>query len=92
MPTSGWCSRPAAVRALSPSGEAASFISARSDDYRAVRARADRGCPVPVIGGGFIGSEITAALVGDGCSVTMVFPGAGIGGRRLSAGAWRWRD
>ena len=55
------------------------------DDYRRVRARADAGARFVVIGGGFIGSEITAALVGDGCSVTMVFPGAGIGGRVFPA-------
>jgi 3-phenylpropionate/trans-cinnamate dioxygenase ferredoxin reductase subunit len=51
------------------------------DDYRRVRGRADAGARFVVIGGGFIGSEITAALVGDGCSVTMVFPGSSIGGR-----------
>jgi 3-phenylpropionate/trans-cinnamate dioxygenase ferredoxin reductase component len=55
------------------------------DDYRRVRARADAGARFVVIGGGFIGSEITAALVGDGCSVSMVFPGAGIGGRVFPA-------
>ena len=56
------------------------------DDYRRVRARADAGARFVVVGGGFIGSEITAALVGDGCSVTMVFPGAGIGGRVFPPG------
>src|SRR5205085_12429942 len=34
-----------------------------------------------VIGGGFIGSEIAAALTWSGCSVTMVFPEQGIGAR-----------
>src|SRR4051812_24369544 len=48
------------------------------DDYRAVRARAHDGASVVVIGGGFIGSEIAAALSANGCRVTMVFPEAGI--------------
>jgi NADPH-dependent 2,4-dienoyl-CoA reductase/sulfur reductase-like enzyme len=34
-----------------------------------------------VIGGGFIGSEIAAALAGNGCAVTIVFPEDGIGSR-----------
>jgi 3-phenylpropionate/trans-cinnamate dioxygenase ferredoxin reductase subunit len=32
-----------------------------------------------VIGGGFIGSEIAAALASNGVEVTMIFPGSGIG-------------
>ena len=39
-----------------------------------------------VIGGGFIGSEIAAALVGAGVNVTMVFPEHGIGARLFPAG------
>jgi NADPH-dependent 2,4-dienoyl-CoA reductase/sulfur reductase-like enzyme len=38
-----------------------------------------------VIGGGFIGSEIAAALALNGCSVTMVFPEPGIGWRIFPA-------
>jgi len=38
-----------------------------------------------VIGGGFIGSEIAAALALNGCAVTMVFPEAGIGARIFPA-------
>jgi NADPH-dependent 2,4-dienoyl-CoA reductase/sulfur reductase-like enzyme len=38
-----------------------------------------------VIGGGFIGSEIAAALSGAGCDVTIVFPEAGIGARLFPA-------
>ena len=34
-----------------------------------------------MIGGGFIGSEIAAALTLNGCAVTMVFPEPGIGAR-----------
>src|SRR3954447_6901356 len=43
------------------------------DDYRRLRALGD-GSHVLVIGGGFIGSEIAAALTGNGARVTMVFP------------------
>jgi 3-phenylpropionate/trans-cinnamate dioxygenase ferredoxin reductase component len=48
------------------------------DDYRGVRGRAVEGARFAVVGGGFIGSELAAALVGAGCSVTMVFPEPGI--------------
>jgi NADPH-dependent 2,4-dienoyl-CoA reductase/sulfur reductase-like enzyme len=51
------------------------------DDYRAVRETATEGARFVVIGGGFIGSEIAAALVGAGVHVTMVFPEPGIGFR-----------
>ena len=39
-----------------------------------------------MIGGGFIGSEIAAALVGNGCRVTMLFPEPGIGFRLFPLG------
>jgi NADPH-dependent 2,4-dienoyl-CoA reductase/sulfur reductase-like enzyme len=55
------------------------------DDYRYLRARADRGARFCVIGGGFIGSEIAAALAIDGCSVTIVFPEPDIGARIFPA-------
>jgi NADPH-dependent 2,4-dienoyl-CoA reductase/sulfur reductase-like enzyme len=55
------------------------------DDYRRLRARAGDGLRVAVIGGGFIGSEITAALATHGCDVTIVFPDAGIGARLFPA-------
>ncbi len=51
------------------------------DDYLKLRALADRKPEVIVIGGGFIGSEIAAALAMSGCRVTMVFPDRGIGAR-----------
>jgi NADPH-dependent 2,4-dienoyl-CoA reductase/sulfur reductase-like enzyme len=51
------------------------------DDYRRLRQVADEGAHVAVIGGGFIGSELTAGLVGNGCRVTMLFPEPGIGHR-----------
>jgi NADPH-dependent 2,4-dienoyl-CoA reductase/sulfur reductase-like enzyme len=56
------------------------------DDYRALRARVGKGESAVVIGGGFIGSEIAAALTANGCRVTMVFPEDGIASRILPAG------
>ena len=50
-------------------------------DYHRLREVAGEGAHVVVIGGGFIGSELAAGLVGNGCRVTMLFPEAGIGHR-----------
>lgn len=50
------------------------------DDYQRLRATAERGERFAVIGGGFIGSEIAAALAMTGARVTMLFPEGGIGG------------
>jgi NADPH-dependent 2,4-dienoyl-CoA reductase/sulfur reductase-like enzyme len=55
------------------------------DDYRKVRSRAGDGTSFIVVGGGFIGSEIAAALTNAGSRVTMVFPEAGIGARLFPA-------
>jgi len=55
------------------------------DDYRRLRALADGGARFLVIGGGFIGSEIAAALAMNARSVTMVFPEPGIGARIFPA-------
>jgi 3-phenylpropionate/trans-cinnamate dioxygenase ferredoxin reductase subunit len=52
-------------------------------DYRRVRAQAVEGTHFVVVGGGFIGSEIAAALTGAGCRVTMIFPTPGIASRLL---------
>jgi NADPH-dependent 2,4-dienoyl-CoA reductase/sulfur reductase-like enzyme len=51
------------------------------DDYRRLRETVSEGAHVAVIGGGFIGSEIAAGLVGNGARVTMIFPEPGIGFR-----------
>jgi NADPH-dependent 2,4-dienoyl-CoA reductase/sulfur reductase-like enzyme len=51
------------------------------DDYHRVRDVAGESAHVAVIGGGFIGSELAAGLVGNGCRVTMLFPEPGIGYR-----------
>lgn len=58
------------------------FIYFRTyDDYRRLREVSGSGRRVAVIGGGFIGSEIAAALALTGTSVVMLFPQAGIGAR-----------
>ena len=51
------------------------------DDYHRLRALAGDGARIAVVGGGFIGSEIAAALASAGCQVTIVFPEEGIGAR-----------
>src|SRR5215218_8418827 len=50
-------------------------------DYQRLRQEAARGRRFAVIGGGFIGSEIAAALTMNGKEVVMIFPEAGIGSR-----------
>jgi len=55
------------------------------DDYRRLRAAADARRRFAVIGGGFIGSEVAAALRLQGCEVAMVIPEAGIGARVFPA-------
>ena len=53
-----------------------------TDDYRRLRGYAVEGARIAVVGGGFIGSELAAALAGVGCKVSMLFPGASIGSGR----------
>ena len=55
------------------------------DDYHRLRELTGDGVRVAVVGGGFIGSEIAAALATNGCDVTIVFPGPGIGARLFPA-------
>src|SRR5918995_488295 len=50
-------------------------------DYQRLRQEAERGQRFAVIGGGFIGSEIAAALAMNGKDVVMILPEAGIGSR-----------
>lgn len=51
------------------------------DDYRRLRELVNAGAHFVVIGGGFIGSEIAAALAMSGRAVTLVFPEPGVGSR-----------
>jgi NADPH-dependent 2,4-dienoyl-CoA reductase/sulfur reductase-like enzyme len=50
-------------------------------DYHRLRGLAEPGLRAVVVGGGFIGSELAAALSGAGLKVTIAFPEAGIGAR-----------
>lgn len=54
-------------------------------DYQLLRERVEQGGRLAVIGGGFIGSEIAAALAMNGQEVVLIFPDAGIGGRTFPA-------
>jgi len=54
-------------------------------DFRRLHELAEQRKSFAVIGGGFIGSEIAAALAMNDCRVTMLFPEAGIGGRLFPA-------
>ena len=55
------------------------------DDYRQLRTFADAHARCVVIGGGFIGSEIAAALAMNECPVTIVFPDPGVCSRIFPA-------
>ena len=68
-----------------PSGDD-DVISYRTlDDYRELRTFADAHARAVVIGGGFIGSEVAAALAMNECPVTIVFPDPGICSRIFPA-------
>jgi NADPH-dependent 2,4-dienoyl-CoA reductase/sulfur reductase-like enzyme len=54
-------------------------------DYHRLRALADGGARCVVVGGGFIGSEIAAALRMRGGEVTVIVPEAGLGARVFPA-------
>jgi NADPH-dependent 2,4-dienoyl-CoA reductase/sulfur reductase-like enzyme len=55
------------------------------DDYQRLRGLTERGQRFAVIGGGFIGSEIAAALAMNGKKVVMMFPEDAIGSRTFPA-------
>jgi NADPH-dependent 2,4-dienoyl-CoA reductase/sulfur reductase-like enzyme len=55
------------------------------DDYRRLRGAAAEHPKALVVGGGFIGSELAAALQSNGAQVTMVFPDQGVGARLFPA-------
>src|SRR6266566_3451249 len=55
------------------------------DDYRRLRALASQSVRFAVIGGGFIGSEVAAALRMQQRDVTMLVPEAGLGARVFPA-------
>lgn len=51
------------------------------DDYQRLRRLTEQGSRFAVIGGGFIGSEVAAALAMNGKEVVMIFPDEAIGSR-----------
>jgi len=55
------------------------------ETYRALREVAGDGVRAAVVGGGFIGSEVAAALALNGCDVTILFPEAGVGAKLFPA-------
>ena len=64
-----------------PFGEDEIIYFRTLSDYRRLRALTETGRRFAVIGGGFIGSEIAAALALNGKEVVMIFPGKDIGDR-----------
>jgi NAD(P)H-nitrite reductase large subunit len=66
---------------LLPDADASVIYFRTADDYRKLRALSERGSDFVVIGGGFIGSEVAAALAMNGKHVTMIFPSNAIGSR-----------
>lgn len=54
-------------------------------DYRSLRQDVDGNKSFAVVGGGFIGSEVAAALARNGRKVTMIFPEGGISSRVFPA-------
>lgn len=52
-------------------------------DYRAIRRAADDERAFLVLGGGFLGAELAAALAMNGNQVSLVFPEEGVNGRIL---------
>ena len=68
-----------------PGAEAEVVYFRTLDDYRRLRSLAEPGTSFVVMGGGFIGSEIAAALAQNDCNVTMAFPDPGICSRLFPA-------
>jgi 3-phenylpropionate/trans-cinnamate dioxygenase ferredoxin reductase subunit len=64
-----------------PFGEDEIIYFRTLSDYRRLRALTETGRRFAVIGGGFIGSEIAAALALNGKEVVMIFPGKDVGDR-----------
>jgi 3-phenylpropionate/trans-cinnamate dioxygenase ferredoxin reductase component len=67
-------------RRLPFGGEAVNYFRTL-DDYKQLRLWTEKGSKFAVIGGGFIGSEVAAALAMNGRQVVEVFPEEGIAAR-----------
>jgi 3-phenylpropionate/trans-cinnamate dioxygenase ferredoxin reductase subunit len=68
-----------------PFGEDRIIYFRTLEDYRKLRTLAEQGRRFAVIGGGFIGSEIAAALAMNGKEVVMLFPKEAIGSHAFPA-------
>ena len=68
-----------------PFGEDRIIYFRTLEDYRKIRTLAEQGRRFAVIGGGFIGSEIAAALAMNGKEVVMLFPKEAIGSHAFPA-------
>ena len=55
------------------------------ETYRRLHELAGEGVRAAVVGGGFIGSEVAAALALNGCDVSIVFPEVGVGAKLFPA-------
>lgn len=56
-----------------------------AQDYRRLRAICERHSHIAVVGGGYISTELTAALAKHGCSVTLIYPEPVLGGALFPA-------
>ncbi len=59
-------------------------------DYQALQKVAQHGRRIAVIGGGFVGSELSASLAQNGKDVVLIFPEEAIGGGRFPPGQGRF--
>jgi NADPH-dependent 2,4-dienoyl-CoA reductase/sulfur reductase-like enzyme len=71
-------------RRLPFGGEAVNYFRTL-DDYKRLRLWTEKGSKFTIIGGGFIGSEVAAALAMNGRQVVEVFPEEGIAARIFPA-------
>ena len=76
--------KPRGLPGLEPSERVLDYRSA--SDYRRLRELADAGAHVAVVGGGYIGTEISAGIVQNGARVTFVDPDDVVGARMFPAG------
>lgn len=68
-----------------PFGDDLVLYYRKVEDYRRLQALTQSEAKFAVIGGGFIGSEVAAALAMNNQNVTMIFPEAGVGALQFPA-------
>jgi 3-phenylpropionate/trans-cinnamate dioxygenase ferredoxin reductase subunit len=74
---------PRQIPALPPNDRVIYFRTL--DHYHRLRAKAAEHPHIAVVGGGYIGTEIAAALVQNGCTVTLIHPGDVLGSHAYPA-------